>query len=345
MPHRTVRVLYIDDDPALARLVQKSLARRGNYKVEIAASGEEGLALLDEQPIDVVALDHYLPRGTGLDVLTELARRPGAPPVVYVTGSAEAAVAVHALKAGAYDYVTKTVGDEFLELLGNAIDQAIETARLRRDKASAEQEMREARERAELLLAEVNHRVANSLALVSALVRMQSSAVHDPQAKAALEETQARISAVAGIHRVLYTSSDVRSVSISDYLKGLVAELDTTLDSGGKPFVRLDVEPMQVPTDKAVPIAVIVTELVTNAFKYAYPNRERGEVRVRLHRHEGDRARLSVEDDGIGWGGEGKPQGTGLGSRIVKALSQSLGSKVEYDTSHGGTAIRLDFAV
>src|SRR4051794_27426523 len=102
-------VLYIDDDPALARLVQKALGRRG-YRVEHAASAEDGLLRLDAGGIDVIALDHQLPTGTGLDVLQRLGQREMAPPVVYVTASAETAVAVNALKAGAADYVPKDVG-------------------------------------------------------------------------------------------------------------------------------------------------------------------------------------------------------------------------------------------
>ena len=86
---------------------------------------------------------------------------------MYVTAAAEPTVAVAALKSGATDYVLKTVGEEFFELLGTAIDQAIEKARLRRERDRAEREVREARDRAEALLHEVNHRVANSLALVA----------------------------------------------------------------------------------------------------------------------------------------------------------------------------------
>lgn len=134
------------------------------------------------------------------------------PPVVYVTSSGDTRVAVAALKAGAADYVPKDVAGEFLELLATAIEGAIEQARLRREKSAAEEAVREERDRAEMLLREVNHRVGNSLALVAALVRMQSAAVSDPAAVEALKETQARITAIAGIHRRLYTSDDVRFV-------------------------------------------------------------------------------------------------------------------------------------
>jgi two-component sensor histidine kinase len=339
----TLRVLYVDDDPALSRLVQRALARRG-YTVATAADAASGLARIAEGGIDVVALDHYLPTGTGLDVLAELGAREGSPPVVYVTGSAETAVAVEALKAGAFDYVLKTVNDEFLELLGSAIDQAVDKARLIRAKEEAERQVRLAKDRAEALLSEVNHRVANSLSMVAALVRLQANAIADKGAKAALSETQARIMAIAGVHRRLYTSDDVRTVEIHEYLTGLISELAVSMrEAGHHSSVSAEVETMPVPTDKAVSIGVVVTELVTNAFKYAYPDTVGGDIRVSFGRNGDNAAQLVIEDDGIGWRGEGTARGTGLGTRVVKAMAGSLGAELSYDAPERGTRIRLDF--
>jgi two-component sensor histidine kinase len=336
MPRQGIRILYIDDDPALGRLVQKALGRRG-YQVEHAETADLGLARLEQGGIDVIALDHYLPAGTGLDVLAPLGRRPGSPPVVYVTGSAETAIAVDALKAGACDYVPKAVAEEFLELLGSAVDQAVDKARLSREKERAEREMREAKERAELLLGEVNHRVSNSLALVAALVSMQAKAVAQPAAREALTETQARILAIAGLHRV---------VELGDYLGSLIEDLEASMKTiGHGARVRLDVENVAVATDKAVSIGVLLTELVTNAFKYAYPGQTDGEVRIRFLPLGDGRAELVVEDDGVGWSGEGEIQGTGLGSRIVKAMASNLGGRVVYDGQARGTRVSLTFAL
>jgi two-component sensor histidine kinase/CheY-like chemotaxis protein len=339
-----IRVLYIDDDPALARLVQRSLGRRG-YEVENVATAEQGMARLDRGGVGLIALDHFLPTGTGLGFLADLQKRPSPPPVVYVTAAADTAVAVAALKAGAADYVAKTVGDEFFELLGAAVDQAIEKDRLKREHEKAEREMREAKERAEVLLHEVNHRVANSLALVAALVGMQARAITEPSVRTALGEIQGRISAIAGVHRRLYTSQDVRSVEISDYLASLLRDLEATLkEAGHTSTVRLQAEPTEVPTDKAVSIGVVVTELVTNAFKYAYPSDKGGEIRVLLRRNAG-KISLSVEDDGVGWNGEGPAKGTGVGSRIVNAMARGLGSPVNYSNAPAGCQVSLEFDI
>lgn len=345
MPNRVFRVLQIDDDKALARLVEKALTRRG-YAYELAVDARAGLDRIAEGGIDVVVLDHFLAAGTGMSVLAALSDRSPSPPVVYVTGSQEPTVAVEALKAGASDYVLKTVGEEFLVLLVSAIEQAIEKARLERLRELAEREVREARDRAEILLAEVNHRVANSLALVAALVRMQTSAITDPAAKDALNETQARISAIAGLHRKLYNSEDVRSVSLDSYLATLAEELDTTMRAiGHASRVKLDLEAVAVPTDKAVSVGMIVTELLTNAYKYAYPEGTVGEVRLMMRRSQEGRALLVVEDDGIGWDGTGTPKGTGMGTRIVSAMAAQLGTTIAYGDGKGGTRTTIELFI
>lgn len=334
MPNRTPHVLYIDDDPGLTRLVEKAMERRG-YNFDHAPSGEDGLEIIHRGGIDVVALDHNLPTGTGLDVLAGMEGMEDHPAVVYVTASAEMSIAVNALKAGATDFVPKTGSEEFMALLIAAIDHAIDHVRLTRAKARAEREMQEARERAEMLLGEVNHRVGNSLAMVAALVGLQSNAVEDPEAKRALAETQVRIQAIAGVHRHLYTSDDVRMVQLGDYLNSLIGELENSLQAEGRTAsIRVDVEGFPMATEKVASLGVIVTELVTNALKYAYSDREPGEVRVQMAR-AGDQVRLVVEDDGIGWTGSGKAKGTGLGSRIVKAMAASLGASVAYGDGPG----------
>lgn len=344
MPNTTPHVLYIDDDPGLARLLQKALERRG-YSFQHATTAEDGLDIIRQGGIDVVALDHYLSSGTGLDVLERMTDLEDKPAVVYVTGSAETAVAVAALKAGATDFVPKTLSDEFMELLMSAIDHAVDHIRLVRAKAKAEREVHEARERAEMLLGEVNHRVANSLAMVAALVGLQSNAVSDAEAKRALSETQARIHAIAGVHRHLYSAEDVHSVEIADYIKSLANELGTSMQSEGKTAeLKVRVESFHLPTEKVAWLGVILTELVTNALKYAYAGRELGEVRVAMAQENGQ-AKLLVEDDGIGWTGQGVPQGTGLGTRIVKAMAHSLAAEVSYDPRGPGTRVTVTFPI
>jgi PAS domain S-box-containing protein len=133
------RILYIDDDPGLCRLVQKDLERQG-YVVEIATDGASGLVRIAQGGIDVVALDHYMPNQDGLETLASIRDLAEPPPVIYVTAMQEGRVAVAALKAGAADYVAKDIQGEFLPLLQRAIDAALDAVMLRRAKEAAEAE-------------------------------------------------------------------------------------------------------------------------------------------------------------------------------------------------------------
>jgi two-component sensor histidine kinase len=351
------RILYIDDDPGIARLVQRQLQRSGCH-VTIAASGAEGLALVAAEAFDAIGLDHYMPGQDGLEVLGALLMLPNPPPVIFVTGAEEPRIAVTALKNGAADYVVKDVQGNFIELLGASIVQAITGTRIRRERDAAEREVRESRDRLEvlaaqqaILLREVNHRVANSLQLITSLIALQVGKVTDPTARQMLRQAAERVDAVTLVHRRLYTGDNVEFVEMDDYLSGLVEELQRATQAG-EPVgsmmscrIELTAEPIRVETDKAVPIGLIVNELVTNALKYAYPKGTGGPVRVKLQRDGGDMLRLTVEDDGVGYpqSDEG-PKGSGLGSLIVGSMAQSLRAKVALDRAHHGTRFVVSLA-
>jgi two-component sensor histidine kinase/CheY-like chemotaxis protein len=340
---RPVRLLYIDDDRGLSRLVQKELGRHG-YVVTLAPDGDAGLAILADGQFDVIALDHYMPGREGMDVLPDILARPSPPPVVYVTGAQEGRIAVAALRAGAADYVIKDVSADFTALLRSALEDALLRRRLEHENQEAQEMVRLARDRAEAMLREVNHRVGNSLQLVSSFMSLQQRHLSDEGARTALREAQARIEAVAHVHRRLYTSGDMESVEMDAYLEGLVDELSKSLGPDGTaPNIRLRVAPMRVSTDHAVSLGVVVTELVTNAVKYAYGPGLGGEIRVILEPDVGGtRAILTVEDDGPGLG-EGSPKGTGLGGKIITAMASGLRSVVEFDPGHKGVRARLAF--
>lgn len=346
MPHTPATVLYIDDDAGLRTLASRVLARSG-FVVTVAEDGAAGLALAAERRFDLIAVDHYMPGMDGLETLERLRDLPDPSPVVYVTGSEETRVAVAALKAGAADYVVKSVGADFLNLLASAFENVLARSRLERAKTAAEDELRAANARLEALLAEVNHRVANSLQIVSAMVRLQSNGLQDPAARAALEDTQRRIGAIAQVHRRLYTSDKVTAVDMRAYLQALVDELGETWTVGdGAHRVTLDAEPIELPTDRAVSLGVIVTELVSNACKYAYDGCDPGEVRVTLASAGANRFVLAVEDDGVGMTQGAPARGTGVGTRLIRAMAQSLQATLEYDIARSrGTRAMLSAAL
>jgi two-component sensor histidine kinase len=335
------RILYIDDDDGLCRLVSRALGKRG-YDVSVATNGLDGVAMVAASAFDLVAVDHYMPGYDGLSTLEALRALPTVPPIIYVTGSEESRIAVAALKAGAVDYVVKTVGDDFFDLLTNAFHTALTAVALEAQRAEAERALRASNARLEALLHEVNHRVANSLQLVSAFIHLQAKALDDPAAKAALADTQARITAIAQVHKRLYTSDDVEGVAMDDYLAALVGELEATWSTPASPrALRLVADPIRLATDRAVSLGVIVNELVSNACKYAYPSGKPGEIRIALARDGAHDFILRVEDDGGGLPASMSPTGTGIGTKLIGAMAASLGSRLIYDPAHAGVRATL----
>jgi two-component sensor histidine kinase len=231
----------------------------------------------------------------------------------------------------------KTVGEDYFDLLATAIEQALETGRLRAQRDDAEARLRASNGRLEALLKEVNHRVANSLQLVSAFVHMQSKGLDEGAARDALGSVQRRIQAIAQVHKRLYTSDTVETVDMHDYLTSLVAELAETWSTPASPrLLKVHVGPLRLATDKAVAVGVIVNELVSNACKYAYGENCSGEVRIALDAEGADGFRLVVEDDGCGLPSAGTVKGTGLGSKLIGAMASTLQTTVDYEVGQVG---------
>jgi two-component sensor histidine kinase len=340
-------LLYIEDDPALARLVDRGLTRLG-FKVIHAASGGEGLQRLQQGGIDVVALDQYMPGLDGLETLEQILAIPDAPPVVFVTAAQDSNIAVNALKAGAADYLVKDAQGDFIPLLQVAVNGALRQARLQKARDAAEAEVHASRDRyaalaaeRELLLREVNHRVGNSLQIIASLLHLQANSSTQDDVKAALTNAMGRVAAVAQVHRRLYTSHDLKSVLLNQYLDALLEDLRRSAEGNKMSRLTVTAEAIEIDPDRAVAIGIIVNELVMNAVKYAYPDGS-GPIHVDL-RAEGDELVLSIADDGVGLNVKTDPRSTGMGQRIVTAMATKLDARVERDPAHVGTRIVLRF--
>ena len=340
-------LLYIDDDDALTRLVERGLTRLG-FDVVHANSGQHGLERLQQGGIDVIALDQYMPGLDGLETLERILAIPNAPPVVFVTASQDSAIAVTALKAGAADYLVKDLQGDFIPLLQVAVNGALRQARIQKARDDAEAEVHASRDRyaalaaeREVLLREVNHRVGNSLQIIASLLHLQASSSGQEDVKAALTNAMGRVAAVAQVHRRLYTSHDLNSVLLNQYLDALLEDLRRSAEGNRMSRLTLKAEPIDIDPDRAVAIGIIVNELVMNAVKYAYPDGA-GPIHVDL-RAQGDYLQLSIADDGVGLNVQSDPRSTGMGQRIVTAMATKLEASVERDPNHTGTRIVLRF--
>lgn len=184
----------------------------------------------------------------------------------------------------------------------------------------------------DFLLKEVNHRVQNSLQLVMTFLRMQALEASGSEAVAHLAEAQRRIGAVSLVHRRLYSGASVEVVDLGRYLEELVEELASSMADGWRDQIHFDLVPVLISADRAVPVGLIVTELVINASKYAYGGKA-GPLAVALEQHH-DRFRLIVADRGPGKGTTVK--GTGFGSRMLEAVVAQIGGTLENHDNRPG---------
>ena len=160
--HEPARVLYIDDDEGLSRLVGRSLERAG-FSVTWSPTGADGVGRVAAgETFDVIALDHAMPGQDGLVTLAQLRALPDCPPVVYATGNDDQRTAVAALKAGASDYVVKDVHGEFFDLLRAAVESAANQAQLQRRVAAAQEELQRLNETLETRVAERTRELAEA---------------------------------------------------------------------------------------------------------------------------------------------------------------------------------------
>lgn len=212
-------------------------------------------------------------------------------------------------------------------------------ARITTEKTSAEELLSNSLLEKDMLLKELQHRTKNSLGLVSSLLSLSMSELHDELATRKVQEAVDRIRSIAVLYEKLSASSSSGRIDLAAYLRDILALLDSTYASEQE-RVRIVQHLDEIPCSLrwAVTIGLLLNELITNAYKYAYPGERRGEIRVDLH-SEGDDAFLTVSDDGVGIPGPiDLRDAKTLGLRIIRLLAQEIGGSLSFDTNRGVTA-------
>lgn len=221
----------------------------------------------------------------------------------------------------------------FLQGAANILGMAIEQQQYRR-------KLQAALDRHEILLKEVNHRVKNSLQVVSSMLHLQASAVGDPALSERLNEASTRISAVGRAYERLAYNADYENIGLAGYLREVTDDLETAV---APCKVSLEApEEIQFSADRAILVALVVNELVLNAGKYAYPDRPGGPIWVRLVRMDENHVLVSVRDEGTGLPASFDPATSKrLGTRLIKALTKQLNAEMTQPASANGTHFTL----
>ena len=212
-----------------------------------------------------------------------------------------------------------------------------------------ERELRDALARQDVAMQEIHHRVKNNLQIVASLLNLQASRLRSPEIQAEFRSARIRVAALATVHRHLYAQGDVQSINMQAFLLDLCERLFEAMGEtlGGRLTLDIEAPELQMSSDQAVPISLIVTEVVANAIKFAYPAGQNGVIRVRLRQY-GDRAELDIADNGIGLAGlDQEPESkraAGIGLQLIKGFARQLGSALEIDHA-SGTRYRLRIAL
>jgi PAS domain S-box-containing protein len=196
----------------------------------------------------------------------------------------------------------------------------------------------------EVLIKEIHHRVKNNMQIISSLLNLQKQYVNDEEAVNVLKESQNRVKSMAMIHEKLYKSRNFSEINFADYIRSLVSDLFYSygVDSNRiRTIIVLDEVMMGLET--AIPCGLIVSELVTNTLKYAFPHQEEGEFRIELHAYEDGFYELIISDNGVGIPENFDLDETEtLGLQLVKSLVNQLEGTVEL-IREGGTMFKIRF--
>jgi PAS domain S-box-containing protein len=242
---------------------------------------------------------------------------------------------VHISKGG--ERIPVDISAQVFDLDGRLV--AIGIARDVREREASEARLREAVGEKEALLRELHHRVKNNLQIIVSLLSLQAETMSDPSSIEAIAESKARVASIALVHELLYSDRSVATVDLKSYVGELVKEIGSSRDREGEIKVEVDGRELRYGMDRAVPVGLILVELVTNAYKYAFQGRSRGIIRITVDRLAG-RDLIRVEDDGIGMGEAARGSKT-LGLSLVDILSKQLKGEVELRSSGEGTSWRL----
>ena len=201
----------------------------------------------------------------------------------------------------------------------------------------------------ESLLKEIHHRVKNKLQVVSSILNLQSRNVHDPEALRILEEGKERIRAIALIHNQLHLNNDSAYVEMGTYLNKLISQMGESFSSYNKTIqVKVNVEEINLAIDYAVPVGLIMCELLSNSYKHAFAGRNDGLIEIELKNHPEKNLsyELLVKDNGVGYHGETEFLGqSSTGVEIISAFIQQLDAKYTYINDGVWFGLFIEFAI
>lgn len=307
------RTVVVVNDHEAGRYTTVRTLRKAGLTVLEAGTGAEALSMIEASRPALVVLDVNLPDMNGIDICRRLKAADREQLVMVLQVSAtniSTPDRVAALEAGADSFLVDPMEPEELVAVSRALIRLHE----------AEETMRAHVAERDILLQEVNHRVKNGLQLVSSILSLQRRRLTDPAVLMAVDQAISRVRAIASIHERLYRSLHPMTVDMRHYLTELGADLSVAgRETAADATIDVQAEAIELSADDAVPLGVIVNELVTNALKYGHPSVGPLRITISFGRSADGRLELTIADNGAS--ASATPEETsGLGSMLVKAM-------------------------
>ncbi len=201
----------------------------------------------------------------------------------------------------------------------------------------AEKQITSSLKEKEVLIKEIHHRVKNNLQIISSLLNLQSAEIQEEAASQKFKESKDRVRAMALIHERLYQSSDLARIDFAGYVRNLAAHLTRSYKIDISTIrLNLEVNSVAMNLDVAIPCGLIINELVSNAFKYAFPNGKEGEISIYFGEETDGRLNLTVRDNGVGFSENlDAKSGDSLGLKLVRSLTEQMGGNVSFRNQNG----------
>ncbi len=252
-------------------------------------------------------------------------------------------VLAHTLPLGVMEFYSGDIKEPDAALLlmlrgiGSQIGQFIQ-------RREAEQALAAALKEKETLLKEIHHRVKNNLQVISSLLNLQARHLGNESVRLAFDECRGRIQSIGLVHEKLYRSENLARIPLASYTRSLVEEIMRTFTGNSdRMSVQVNIDDTTLAVDQAVPCGLILNELLTNAFKYAFPGERRGTITIRLQSSQAREVMLEISDDGIGLPEQiDLERPTTLGLDLITTLAEQIGAHIVIGRT-GGASFRLHF--
>jgi two-component sensor histidine kinase/CheY-like chemotaxis protein len=334
-------VLVVDDDPIVRLLARRTLEPDG-FTLAEADDGTTAIDFFTKQLPDILLLDVKLPTVDGFTTCERLRSLAGGDhiPVLMITGHDDVASINRAYEVGATDFISKPIN---WLILKQRLRYMLRASQVLEELWESQARLVNSLHEKDILLKEVHHRVKNNIQIISSLLNLQSRYIKDREAQEIIRDSRNRIESMALIHEKLYRSKDLEKIDMESYISELTSYLFNSYSKNrGQIDCKIHIGAVELGIDTAIPLSLMINELVVNSLKHAFPDAGAGEIVIELQRIDNRKLKLIFADNGGGFPPTiNFPHAQSLGLQLIQSLAEQLIGNIELKTNSQGTTFNI----